>query len=160
MTQLYYITLMHDCGKIGVPDSILKKPGKLTPDEYKVIQSHTTLGDSILVNLTAIPEIRNGARYHHERYDGNGYPDGLKGTGIPICARMICVADSYDAMSTTRCYRSKLSRDVILQELSQNAGKQFDPAIVPIMIAMIKDGFTDKVQAENPPFDFALQNVQ
>lgn len=152
VTQLYYITLMHDCGKIGIPDAILKKPGKLTAEEYKIIQSHTILGDAILVNFTAIPEIRDGAHYHHERYDGSGYPDGLKGQEIPLCARIICVGDSYDAMSTTRCYRSKLSRDVILQELNENSGKQFDPVAASIMITMIEDGFTEKVQAEFPSF--------
>ena len=151
--QLYYLTLMHDCGKIGIPDAILKKPGRLTPEEYRIIQSHTTLGDSILINFTAIPGIRDGAHYHHERYDGHGYPDGLSGKDIPLCARIICVADSYDAMSTNRCYRNKLSRDRILQELHDCSGKQFDPEIVDIFMTMISDGFTDKVMAAIPSFD-------
>jgi 5'-deoxynucleotidase YfbR-like HD superfamily hydrolase len=148
--QLYYITLMHDCGKIGIPDSILKKPGPLTDEEYSTIKGHTTLGVSILTNFTAIPGIQDGAHYHHERYDGKGYPEGLKGSEIPLYARIICVADSYDAMSSARCYRKALDPDTILKELLENAGKQFDPEIVPYMISMIEDGFTDNVKANHP----------
>lgn len=147
---LYYTTLMHDCGKIGIPDAVLKKPDKLTPEEYRLIQSHTTLGDHILVNFTAIPGIRDGAHYHHERYDGGGYPAGLKGEEIPLNARIICVADSYDAMSSNRCYRPHLTEEAILSELQSNAGKQFDPQIVRYMEEMIRDGFVRKVQAEYP----------
>lgn len=144
----YYITLMHDCGKIGVPDAVLQKKAKLTPEEFKIIQSHTTLGDEILAKFTALHGIRDGAHYHHERYDGKGYPDGLKGDGIPLCARIICVADSYDAMSSTRCYRMPLSEDAILAELKNNKGTQFDPKIVDIMLDMIDDGFTKKIQTD------------
>ena len=144
--RLFLIAMMHDCGKIGIPDSVLNKNGKLTDEEYKLIQSHTTVGDSILEHFTALPGIREGARSHHERYDGKGYPDGLKGKDIPFYARIICVADSYDAMSSDRCYRKKLDTEVILKELENNSGKQFDPEIVPYMIDMIKDGFTEKIQ--------------
>jgi membrane protein YdbS with pleckstrin-like domain len=153
ITQVYYIALMHDCGKIGVPDSVLKKPGKLTDDEYGMIKSHTTTGDELLLNFTAIPGIRDGAHYHHERFDGRGYPSGLHGADIPLCARIICVADSFDAMSSNRCYRSSLSKEEILSELKQNAGKQFDPAIVPYMIDMLADGFVDKTQEKYPKAD-------
>ena len=148
--KLYYITLMHDCGKIGVPDSVLKKPGRLTAEEFEIIKRHTTLGDSVLEKFTAIPGIRDGAHYHHERFDGGGYPSGLLGDEIPLCARIICVADSFDAMCSDRCYRKHLSKEKIISELTQNAGKQFDPTIVPYMIDMINDGFVDKVQAEIP----------
>ncbi len=140
---MYYIALMHDCGKIGIPDYILTKPGKLTDGERKIIQSHTVVGGSVLEHFTAIPEIRLGALYHHERYDGNGYPEGLRGDAIPLCARIICVADSYDAMSSRRCYRASLPKEAILKELRDNAGEQFDPKIVQYMIDMIQDGFTD-----------------
>ena len=142
--RFYYISLMHDCGKIGVPDAVLKKPGRLTEEEFKQIQAHTTVGDKLLTNFTAIPGIRDGAHYHHERYDGKGYPTGLKGEDIPLCARMICVADSFDAMSSDRCYRKHLSQAQILEELSENAGKQFDPKLVPYMLSMIQDGFVEK----------------
>lgn len=151
--RLFFITLMHDCGKIGIPDSVLKKPGKLDSEEYELIKSHTTLGDSVLVNFTAIPGIRDGAHYHHERYDGKGYPDGLSGNDIPLYARIICVADSYDAMSSNRCYRPRLENKEILRELIENAGKQFDPEIVTIMIQMIGDGFTREIQAEYPNYE-------
>lgn len=140
---MYYIALMHDCGKIGIPDYILTKPGKLTDGERKIIQSHTVVGGSVLEHFTAIPEIRLGALYHHERYDGNGYPEGLRGDAIPLCARIICVADSYDAMSSRRCYRASLPKKAILKELRDNAGEQFDPKIVQYMVDMIQDGFTD-----------------
>lgn len=148
--QMYYISLMHDCGKIGIPDTVLQKPGKLTDEEYKLVQSHTVIGDNILVNFTAIPEIRDGAHYHHERYDGKGYPTGVAGTDIPLCARIICVADSFDAMNSSRCYRKVLELSYIKNELKNNSGKQFDPEIVPYMIAMIEDGFVDKVVEKYP----------
>lgn len=136
---LSYMALMHDCGKIGIPDSILTKPGSLTDEERKVIQSHTVVGGKVLESFTAIPEIRLGALYHHERYDGKGYPEGLKGEEIPFCARVICVADSYDAMSSERCYRKAMAKEVIVRELEENAGKQFDPVIVGHMLDMIRE---------------------
>lgn len=150
VSQIYYISLMHDCGKIGIPDTFLQKPGKLTEEEYKVVQSHTIIGDGILINFTAIPGIRDGAHYHHERYDGKGYPSGLKGADIPLCARIICVADSFDAMNSSRCYRKVLDQSLITQELLNNSGKQFDPEIVPIMISMMKDGFVYSVMTKYP----------
>ena len=148
--NLYYITLMHDCGKVGIPDSILKKPGKLTPEEFEIIKQHTTIGNQILENFTAIDGIREGAHYHHERYDGNGYPEGLKGEKIPLFARIICVADSYDAMSSTRCYRPALSEEIIREELTKNSGKQFAPEIVDVMLDMLADGFVQTVKNEYP----------
>lgn len=137
---LSYMALMHDCGKIGIPDSILTKPGSLTEEERKVIQSHTVVGGKVLESFTAIPEIRLGALYHHERYDGKGYPEGLKGEEIPFCARLICVADSYDAMNSERCYRKAMAKEVIIKELEENAGKQFDPVIAGHMLDMIREG--------------------
>ena len=141
INTLYYIALMHDCGKIGIPDAVLKKPEKLTDSEWSLVKSHTQLGSKVLENFTAIDGIRDGALYHHERYDGTGYPEGLKGEDIPLYARIICVADSYDAMNSNRCYRGHLEQDSILEELNANAGTQFDPTIVKHMIAMINDGF-------------------
>lgn len=145
---VHYMGLMHDCGKVGVPDDILNKPGKLSEEEWKIIQSHTVVGGKVLEDFTAIPELRQGALYHHERYDGKGYPEGLKGEEIPLYARIICVADCYDAMSSKRCYRNALPEEVIIRELQENAGKQFDPVIVPYMVEMIRDGFVNLVHNE------------
>lgn len=141
--NLGYIGLMHDCGKIGVPDNVLTKPAKLDANERKIVEEHTTRGGYVLENFTAIEGIRDGALYHHERYDGTGYPQGLKGADIPLCARIICVADAYDAMNSDRCYRPRLPREKIIKELDDNSGKQFDPDVVVHMIAMIREGFCD-----------------
>lgn len=135
--NIFYVALMHDAGKIGIPDDILTKPGKLTPEEREVIQRHTLIAEDILKDFTSIPYILDGAKFHHERYDGKGYPVGISGKDIPEYARIICIADSYDAMSTDRCYRKKLSDEVILEELRNCAGKQFDPDIVPYMIDFV-----------------------
>ncbi len=137
--NIYFIALLHDIGKISVPDAILNKPGKLTEEEYEQIKKHATAGGDILFAFSAIEGIGNGARYHHERYDGSGYGAGMRGEEIPICARIIGVADAYDAMSSARCYRPALSKEKVLEELENGSGTQFDPNIVKHMIAMIKE---------------------
>ena len=137
--QLGYIALMHDCGKMGIPDNILNKPGKLTAEERAIIEQHTVLGGKILENMTSVPGIRDGALYHHERYDGKGYPEGLSDTDIPLYARIICVADSFDAMNSDRCYRKRLPMEEIKRELRENAGLQFDPEIVKYMLRIIEE---------------------
>lgn len=139
-TNIGYIALMHDCGKIGVPDDVLCKPEDLGAHERMVIKEHTTKGAKILENFTAIKGMRDGALYHHERYDGSGYPEGLKGLEIPLCARIIGVADAYDAMSTNRCYRDHLDQQLIVKELDAGRGTQFDPEVVTHMINMIDEG--------------------
>lgn len=138
--RIYYIAMLHDIGKIGIPDNILNKPAKLTKEEMDIIQTHPAIGGDILKNFSAIPDISQGARYHHERYDGKGYCEGKKGKDIPLIARIIGVADSYDAMSSDRCYRKALSQEVIVNELKKASGTQLDPEIVPIMLEMIEDG--------------------
>lgn len=135
-----YMGLMHDCGKMGIPDSVLNKPAKLTPEEMDIIRSHTVLGGRIVENFTAMPGVRECAQYHHERYDGKGYPEGLKGEEIPLLARIICVADSFDAMNSDRCYRKRLKKSVIVKELKENAGTQFDPQIAMLMVKLIEEG--------------------
>ena len=140
LENIYYIGLLHDCGKIGVPDNILGKPGRLTEEEFEIIKSHTVRGGEILSNFKSLEDADEGARYHHERYDGKGYPEGLKGEEIPLIARIICVADSFDAMNSNRVYRKKLSKDYIISELENNKGTQFDPKIVSIMLELIKNG--------------------
>lgn len=138
--HIYYVALMHDIGKIGIPDNILNKPGKLTDEERKIIQRHVDIGGDILKDFTALSGITDGARYHHERYDGKGYSKGLKGKAIPQLARIIGVADTYDAMSSDRCYRKALSEDIIKEELNKYNGTQFDPEVVPHMLDMINEG--------------------
>lgn len=138
--HLFYIALLHDIGKIGTADAILKKDGKLTTDEREEIQQHVKIGGDILKDFSAIEGIEAGARYHHERYDGKGYTTQIKGKEIPLFARIICVADSFDAMTSVRCYRPKLPIETVLEELENCSGTQFDPDIVPYMIEMVKDG--------------------
>nr|WP_051527264.1 HD-GYP domain-containing protein [[Eubacterium] cellulosolvens] len=137
--KLHYIALMHDCGKVYIPDNILKKQGSLSDEEFEIIKTHTTKGREMLSNFTSVPGIEDGALYHHEFYDGSGYPEGLSGEKIPLVARIICVADCYDAMSTDRYYRSKCSKDYIIEELRKQSGTQFDPKIADIMIHLILD---------------------
>ena len=138
--NVYYIALLHDIGKIGIPDSVLNKPGKLTDEERQIIQNHPKIGGEILKEFTAIEGIADGAKYHHERIDGNGYNAGLKGDEIPLIARIIGVADTYDAMSSDRPYRKALPSEHIVEELKRVSGTQLDPKIVPHMLAMIEEG--------------------
>ena len=140
LDRIYYTALLHDCGKIGVPDNILGKPGGLTEEEYAVIKSHTVRGGEILHHFKSLENVEEGARYHHERYDGKGYPEGLAGEKIPLIARMICVADSFDTMNTCRAYKEKFSKDYILNEIETNKGRQFDPQIADIMLRLLRDG--------------------
>ena len=140
LDRIYYIALLHDCGKIAVPDNILGKPGKLTEEEFEIIKSHTVRGGEILSSFHSLENAGEGALYHHERYDGKGYPEGRAGEDIPLIGRMICVADSFDAMNTSRVYRHRLTKDKIISELTDNKGKQFDPAIADIMLGLIRDG--------------------
>ena len=138
--RIYYVALLHDIGKIGVPDHILNKEGRLTEEERRIIQTHPAVGGDILKNFTALDGISEGARYHHERYDGKGYCTGKAGTDIPQVARIIGVADSFDAMSSDRCYRKALSQEAIAQELNKGSGSQFDPKVVPVMLQMMREG--------------------
>lgn len=141
----YYAGLMHDIGKITIKDEVLNKTTRLSTDEWEMIQKHTTNGAELLKNFTILPLINDAVLYHHERYDGNGYINRLKGENIPLIARVVCIADSYDAMATNRCYRLKFSEERIIKELERCAGKQFDPEIVPIMISIIADGTVYKL---------------
>ena len=140
LDRIYYIALLHDCGKIGVPDNILGKPGKLTDEEFEIIKSHTVQGGEILHAFKSLEHVEDGARFHHERYDGKGYPEGKAGEDIPLIGRMICVADSFDAMNTNRVYRDKLSKERIINEIESNKGRQFDPKIADIMLELIRNG--------------------
>ena len=137
--RIYYIGLMHDCGKISIPFTILQKPAKLTDEEYEQIKKHTVYGDRMLRDFSSIEGINLGALYHHERYDGKGYPEGLAGEEIPMIARIIGVADALDAMNSNRLYRKRLEKEVILKELIDNRGKQFDPFVIDCVLKLIND---------------------
>ena len=140
--DIYMKRLLHDVGKIGIPGVIINKPGKLTDEEFEKIKTHPALGEGILKNITEFPQLAVGARWHHERYDGKGYPDGIAGEDIPTEARIIAVADAYDAMSARRSYREVLAQNVVREEMAKGRGTQFDPDFADIMLAMI-DGDTD-----------------
>lgn len=140
ISAVNYIGKMHDLGKIGVPDKVLNKNGRLTDEEFDLMKQHTIIGYDMLKNIDYIPGLRDGVRSHHERWDGGGYPDGLKGEKIPLYARILCIADSYDAMTTDMVYRKKLSKETVLEELEKNKGKQFDPHLADVFIGMIRGG--------------------
>lgn len=140
LENLYYTALLHDIGKIGIPDNILTKNGRLTDQEFRTIKRHPVIGYKILKDFASLPDVATGARYHHERYDGTGYAVGLKGDEIPLIARIIAVADAYDAMSTARIYRKPLSKEKIISEFCDGSGTQFDPKIAQIILDMIEDG--------------------
>ena len=146
--NLKYIALLHDIGKVGVPDNVLNKPGKLTEAEYNIIKSHTTIGGEILKDIETIEYVDSGAKYHHERYDGKGYPCGLLGKQIPDVARIIGIADAYDAMSSKRIYRDSLAPYRIRQELENGRGTQFDPEYLDVFLQLFDEGklVVDKVE--------------
>lgn len=137
--DIYMMGLLHDVGKIGMPDAIINKPTKLTDEEYSIIKNHPIMGAGILKNITEFPKLVTGARWHHERYDGKGYPDGIAGEDIPVEARIIAVADAYDAMSSRRSYRNVLAQETVRSEVEKGKGTQFDPVFAEIMLAMIDE---------------------
>ena len=140
LQKIYSIALLHDIGKIGVRDSVLNKPGRLTDEEYEEIKQHTIIGGAILSEMSLIPHLSDGALYHHEWYNGGGYPKGLKGEEIPLVARIIGIADAYDAMNSKRVYRNALSHEEILDQLKKGAGTQFDPEILPVFLELLDEG--------------------
>lgn len=139
--QIRYIGLMHDIGKIGVADDILNKEGKLTNEEFSLMKKHVDIGSVLMLQVSSnINGLIDGIRYHHERFDGKGYPDGLTGINIPLVARILCLADSYDAMTSNRIYRKRLSDEEVKNEIIRCAGTQFDPALAEIFVQLIERG--------------------
>ena len=144
--RIHYIGLIHDIGKIGVADSVLNKAGKLTDEEFSLMKKHSEIGYEIMSSLgEEIEGALDGIRYHHERFDGRGYPDGLAGEGIPLIARILCLADSYDAMTSNRVYRKRLTREEVIGELKKCSGTQFDPKLADIFITLLESGKISEV---------------
>ena len=137
--SIYMMGLLHDVGKIGVPDAVINKAGKLTEEEFEMIKKHPVIGSQILENISEMPELSTGARWHHERFGGGGYPDGLKGEDIAEAARIIAVADAYDAMTSNRSYRDVMPQEKVRAEMERCKGSQFDPRFADIMIRMIDE---------------------
>lgn len=137
--DIYMMGLLHDVGKIGIPDAIINKTSRLTDEEFAVIKSHPVTGAEILNHITDFPKLSGGARWHHERYDGKGYPDGKSGEEIPAEARIIAVADAYDAMTSKRSYRGIMPQETVRAEVEKCRGTQFDPEYADIMLAMIDE---------------------
>ena len=137
--EIYMMGLLHDVGKIGVPDWIINKTDRLTDEEFAEIKKHPSVGNRILKKIKEMPKLAYGARWHHERIDGRGYPDGLKGNEIPEEARIIAVADAYDAMTSNRSYRNVMPQAAVRSEIEKGKGSQFDERIADIMIGMIDE---------------------
>ena len=146
--SVYMIGLLHDVGKIGIPDWIINKPEHLTDEEYAIIKTHPAKGGRILGNISEFPELAIGARWHHERWDGGGYPDGIAGEDIPAEARIIAVADAYDAMASRRSYRGVLPQEKIRAELERGKATQFDPEFADIMLQMMSEDTDYRMREE------------
>lgn len=136
--ELQLAALFHDIGKIGTPDAVLNKPTRLTDEEFKIMKQHPSQSYEILKGFDNFEKIARNAKHHHERYDGRGYPDGLKGEEIPMYARIILIADTFDAMTSTRVYRKGLPYEVAFEELKEFSGSQFDPGLVQRFITGMK----------------------
>lgn len=150
--DIYLAGLLHDVGKIGIPDNIINKDGRLTDEEFAVIKTHSAIGAGILKKINIAPFISIGAHFHHERYDGKGYPEGLKGEDIPEIARIIAVADAYDAMTSKRSYRDALPQEVVRSEIEKGKGTQFDPKFAEIMLGLM-DRDTDYQLKQDDMYD-------
>jgi energy-coupling factor transport system substrate-specific component len=150
LSNLRKAAQLHDIGKIGIPDSVLNKVGRLTDDEYAKMKSHVIRGAEILKDFTLVENVEDGTRYHHERYDGKGYPEGLKGKEIPLFARIIGVADTFDAMTSNRVYRSSMDTDYVMNEMKRGRGTQFDPDALDAFLRLVEKGVInpDKLYAQ------------
>lgn len=149
LQEIYYAGLLHDVGKIRIPDWIICKPGKLTEDEFAFIRLHPVAGYHILKDISKNNRIADAAKWHHERYDGGGYPNGLDGKNIPEIARIIGVADAYDAMTSNRSYRDIMSQDKVRFEIEKGAGSQFDPEIAKVMLDIIDEDTDFELKQQN-----------
>jgi HD-GYP domain-containing protein (c-di-GMP phosphodiesterase class II) len=147
---IYKGGLLHDIGKIGIPENILMKDGKLTSNEYTIVKEHPVIGHGIIEHIAdfAKNSLLDIVLHHHERFDGKGYPNGLNGHEIPLAARIMAIADTFDAMTTKRIYRNEIDLDTTLKEIKKSRGTQFDPEIVDVFLSLFKND-KDKVKIEN-----------
>ena len=143
VSRIYHIALLHDVGKISIPDAVLNKPSRLTNEEYEEMKSHAQRGYDVLKDMDFFPELALGAGCHHERWDGKGYPRGLKGEEIPEVAQIIAVADTFDAMYSTRPYRKKMELSTVVEEIRRGSGTQFSPRVVEAFLQLAKEGAFD-----------------
>jgi putative nucleotidyltransferase with HDIG domain len=141
--QVYMAGLLHDVGKIGVPEAVLQKPGRLTPEEFEQVKRHPAIGAKILQDVKQIQGIIPGVLHHHERYDGKGYPDRLAGERIPLMGRIICLADCFDAMTSSRTYRKGLPIEVAMAEIRRCAGTHFDPRLAEVFLRSGHEGLRE-----------------
>ncbi len=152
--------LLHDIGKVGIPDAVLLKPGRYTDKEYAIMKAHPGIGDAILKNMDTLVRERLIVRHHHERWDGRGYPDRIGGEEIPLEARIVCVADAIDAMTTHRVYRKARPLSFCLEQLEANAGTQFDPEVVRVAVEAIRRGEIHSQSRDELPEDAAKVSPQ
>ena len=138
--KYYYIALLHDIGKVGVPSAVLNKPGKLTDEEFELIKSHAAMGYGALRGISIMPELALGAGSHHERPDGKGYPNHLKGNEIPRAAQIIAVADCFDAMYSNRPYRKRMNFDKAVSIIKNGAGTQLTADVVDAFMRLVRKG--------------------
>jgi HD-GYP domain-containing protein (c-di-GMP phosphodiesterase class II) len=136
LEDLQYAAVLHDIGKVGIPDSVLRKPDRLTPEEWQIMKQHSIIGERIISSIPGLANVAKFVRWHHERWDGKGYPDGLKDYEIPVPVRILTVVDAYSAMREKRPYRDSLPREVAVYELKKNAGTQFDPRVVELFLSL------------------------
>jgi HD-GYP domain-containing protein (c-di-GMP phosphodiesterase class II) len=134
---LRYVSILHDIGKVFIPDNILNKPGKFTNEEYDIIKAHSLKGFQSLIEIIDIIDIAESVLYHHERYDGKGYPAGIKGEDIPLFSRIIAVADSFDAMILNRSYKNAMDLITVIEELKRCKWTQFDGDVVDVFISVV-----------------------
>ncbi|MEM7754985.1 MAG: HD-GYP domain-containing protein [Planctomycetota bacterium] len=144
-SRIHVSGILHDIGKIGVPDHVLCKPSRLTEDEFALIKKHPVLGNDILKGIPAVTDVLPGVLYHHERWDGRGYPEGLAGENIPLMARILALADTFDSMSSNRSYRSARARSQVLDEIRNCAGAQFDPQLAEAFLGLDFTSFDELI---------------
>jgi putative nucleotidyltransferase with HDIG domain len=153
LESIEFAALLHDIGKIAVPEAVLNKPGKLTREEFEQIKIHPSAGADIIGSVSFLKTAVSSVKHHHERWDGKGYPDGLKGDDIPLCAQVVGIVDTFDAMTSTRSYRKALSEEEAVKEIKRCSGSQFNPAVVEAFVNAYNAGFI-KIQENRSAYEF------